>query len=326
VTSFEVALGIAERLGPLTRQGVPVFMGAQPLKTMADLAGADVAIVGIPYVSPLLGYENDIAPRKVRIAGLTYWGTYVSELDVDPAQALAIVDYGDVDFPFGDTGAAIDAVERVVGAVLAAGCLPVTIGGGSPVASLAVANALADQATGAIGVISFDGHCDTAPDWGEEATAWNWVRTAYLRNDRLSRAHHVQIGLRGMTNRREDMAFFREHGMRTIMAREVSELGSRRLAAEAVRHATSGVDQLWLAVDLDVLDSAETPDWDWPDPYGLRAADVLETAFAAGQSGKLCGLSLMVIGGNVASVQRMACWIVLYGLAGYALSRERAGR
>jgi arginase family enzyme len=180
---------MARRADRRTRQGVPVFMGARPMETMADLAGADVAIVGIPYVSPLLGYENDIAPRKVRLAGLSYWGTYVPELDVDPAEALAIVDCGDVDFPFGDTGAAIDAVETAVGEVLAAGCLPVTIGGGSPVASLAVANALADQATGAIGVINFDGHCDTAPDGGDEATAWNWVRTAYRRNDRLSRAH-----------------------------------------------------------------------------------------------------------------------------------------
>ena len=88
-----------------------------------------------------------------------------------------------------------------------------------------------------------------------------------------------------------------------------------------MRHATSGVDRLWLAVDLDVLDSTETP-VGLADPYGLRAADVLET-FAAGQSGKLCGLSLMMIGGNVCSVQRLACWIVLYCLAGYALARDR---
>ena len=106
--------------------------------------------------------------------------------------------------------------------------------------------------------------------------------------------------------------------------RQAGQAPSRRLAAEAVRHATSGVDRLWLAVDLDVLDSAETPDWDWPDPYGLRAADVLETAFADGQSGKLWGLSLMMIGGSAYSVQRMACWIVLYCLAGYALARKRS--
>ena len=66
-----------------------------------------------------------------------------------------------------------------------------------------------------------------------------------------------------MTNRREDMAFFRDNGMRTIMAREVSELGTT-VGREAVRHATSGVDRLWLAVDLDVLDKHRDARWDWP--------------------------------------------------------------
>ena len=84
MTSFELSLGIAQRTNRLNRQGVPVFMGAQPVQTKGDLEGADVAVVGIPFVSPLLGYENDIAPRKVRIAGLTYWSTYVPELDIDP--------------------------------------------------------------------------------------------------------------------------------------------------------------------------------------------------------------------------------------------------
>jgi agmatinase len=322
VTSFELSLSVARRTDQLNRQGVPVFLGAQAMHSRDDLRGADVAIVGVPFVSPFIGFENDVAPRKVRIAGLNYPGTYVPELDVDPAEQLRIMDYGDVDFPFGDTEAAMRAVEQAVGDVLTLGCLPVTIGGSSPAASYAVVKALAARAPGSIGVINFDGHCDTAPDVGDEASTWNWVRAAYLEMPQLSRPNHVQIGLRGMTNRRADMAFFRDHGMRAIMAREVHELGSQRLAAEAVAHATRGVDQLWLAVDLDVFDTAETPDWEWPDPYGVRAADVLETAFAAGQSGKLCALSVMMIGGNAFTAQRLACWIVLYGLAGYALSRR----
>src|SRR5262249_828635 len=130
-----------------------------------------------------------------------------------------------------------------------------------------------------------------------------------------------QIGMRGMNNRRADMAFFRERDMRTIMAPEVRELGSQGLAAEAVRHAANGTDKIWLAIDMDVLDNSQTPDWDWPDPYGVVASDILETAFAAGKSGKLCGISLMMIGGTVHSVQRLAVWIILYGLAGVAAAR-----
>lgn len=47
MTSFEVAVGMAQRANRRNRQGVPVFMGAQPMQTTADLAGADVAIVDI---------------------------------------------------------------------------------------------------------------------------------------------------------------------------------------------------------------------------------------------------------------------------------------
>ena len=323
MTSFEISLGVAQRTDKLNRQGVPVFLSSEALQSLDDLQGADVAIVGVPFVSPLIGFENDVAPRKVRIAGLNYWGSYIAELDVDPAESLKILDYGDIDFPFGDTNAAVNAVEEVIGQVLDADCLPVTIGGNAPASSFAVANALARRASGKIGVISFDGHCDTAAIGGSEANSSNWVRVSYEQNENLSRPNHVQIGMRGMTNRRADMAFYRDNGMRTIMAREVHELGSHRLAEEAVRHASDGVDQIWLAVDMDVLDASDTPDWDWPDPYGVRAADVLETAFAAGQSGKLCGLSLMMIGGNVYSVQRLAVWIIMYGLAGYALAEGK---
>ncbi len=319
--SFEVTVGITARELVLNRQGVPCLLGSRPALSAQDLQAADAAIVGIPFVSPLIGYENDVAPRKVRIAGLGYEGSYISELDIDPAESLAIVDYGDINLPFGDTIAAMAATETAVTALLDADCLPVTIGGNAPVASYAVTNAIAKRTNGSIGVISFDGHTDTAPEYGDEPNSSNWVRAAYLSIPNLSPTNHVQIGMRGMNNPRRNMAFFRERGMRTIMAPEVRGLGNRRLAEEAVRHASTGTDKLWLAVDLDVLDSRETPDWDWPDPYGVGASDILETAFAAGRSGKLCGISLMMIGGTVPSVQRLATWIVLYGLAGYATAK-----
>jgi arginase family enzyme len=100
---------------------VPCFLGSQPARGGADLAGADVAIVGVPFVSPLIGFENDLAPRKVRIAGLAYESSYVPELEIDPGVELKMLDYGDVDFPFGDTHAANDAVQAVIGEVVAAG-------------------------------------------------------------------------------------------------------------------------------------------------------------------------------------------------------------
>jgi arginase family enzyme len=105
------------------------------------------------------------------------------------------------------------------------------------------------------------------------------------------------------------------------MSRDVREMSPRRLAEEAVSTAIAGTDKIWLAVDLDVLDFCHLPEWDWPDPYGVDPAHILETAYAAGKTGKLCGVSLMMIGGNIPSALRIANWIVLYALAGHAASK-----
>jgi arginase family enzyme len=171
-------------------------------------------------------------------------------------------------------------------------------------------------------MISFDGHTDTMADYGDEPNSSNWVRASYLKLDKLSPTNHVQIGMRGMLNRRADMAFYRERNMRLIMSRDVREMGAQRLAQEAVSTAIAGTDKIWLAIDLDVLDFSHMPEWDWPDPYGVDPAHILETAYAAGKSGKLCGVSLMMIGGVIPSAQRMALWIVLYALAGYAAAKK----
>ena len=224
----EIALSLGTLGKNPNRQGIPCFLGSHPMHAIDDLREADVAIIGIPFVSPLIGYENDVAPRKVRAAGQNYAGSYIPELDVDPAETLRILDYGDVDFPFGDTLAAMAAVEAAVGQAITAGCLPVTIGGNAPASSYAVAKAISERLEGSIGVINFDGHTDTMADYGDEPNSSNWVRAAYSQLGGFSPAHHLQIGLRGMNNRRQDMAFFRERGMRTVMAREVRELGSRQ--------------------------------------------------------------------------------------------------
>jgi len=40
------------------------------------------------------------------------------------------------------------------------------------------------------------------------------------------------------------------------------------------------------------------------------------------RSGKLCGISLLMIVGTIAPVQRIAVWIIMYVLAGYAEAKR----
>src|SRR3990170_4150895 len=61
-----------------------------------DLAGVDVAIVGVPFDSGT-SYRSGarFGPRKIREASLMLWG-YNNPLAVRPLEVLNLVDYGDV--------------------------------------------------------------------------------------------------------------------------------------------------------------------------------------------------------------------------------------
>ena len=80
---------------PQISDGVPTFLGVEPARSVADLRGADVAIIGVPYMTPMFGFDADLTPRKVREASTRYAGTYLPEFDLDVGAALRIVDYGD---------------------------------------------------------------------------------------------------------------------------------------------------------------------------------------------------------------------------------------
>ena len=108
--------------------------------------GAHVAVLGVPFLSSLVGQDNDVAPRNVRISGLKYAGTFLPELGIDPMKRLRGVDYGDVDLRLGDMAGSLSAVETAVGEMVDAGCLPVTIGGNAPADSYLRSDRIIDAA------------------------------------------------------------------------------------------------------------------------------------------------------------------------------------
>ena len=63
--------------------GSPSFINAP---RVVDLNGldADVAIIGVPYMAALFGFDADLTPRNIRQASSKYSGAYLPELDDDP--------------------------------------------------------------------------------------------------------------------------------------------------------------------------------------------------------------------------------------------------
>ena len=45
---------------PMLYDGVPTFLGVTPAYSPTDLRDADAAIIGVPYLTPLFGFDADL--------------------------------------------------------------------------------------------------------------------------------------------------------------------------------------------------------------------------------------------------------------------------
>ena len=167
-------------------------------------------IIGAPFAAgwgrQYAGVDKEqwlAGPKRVRQQSIRY-GTYVQDFDIDLTEVLNIVDYGDAEIaPEASVVATVSnilaaqaAVEKKVGEVIDAGAVPIVIGQNSPCGSYAIGKAIAERASGKVGVVSLDTHWDAAPlDRGSMdpliAGAASWKRKLYVWHSNLSIPHLI---------------------------------------------------------------------------------------------------------------------------------------
>src|SRR3954454_7780987 len=141
--------------------GLLTFGGVPFTQDPAELEGFDVAIVGAPMddlVSDRPGAR--LAPRAIRAASCPP-GPHL-EVKVDAFSVLRVLDFGDAPVIPADPATSHAAIEATVGQVLAAGVLPVVLGGHPSITQPSI-RACAG-AHGPVGLV----HFDTLTDTGEE--------------------------------------------------------------------------------------------------------------------------------------------------------------
>jgi arginase family enzyme len=308
---------------PQISDGVPTFLGVEPARSVADLRGADVAIIGVPYMTPMFGFDADLTPRKVREASTRYAGTYLPEFDLDVGAALRIVDYGDAPIDRDDLAGSVSAVQARVLDALAASALPITLGGSAPCSGYPCAAALSEFHAGRpIGAINLDAHGDNRESWQGDTglQAGTWVRHQ-LKLPGFSSRHHMQIGMRGPGNPKPNADWFREQGCGLYTGLQAKTMGVRALSEEVIQRAGDGTIGLWFGVDWDVLDMSVSPEWVYPEPFGMDSADLLRLAYDVGRN-RCLGASTMSGPAHATSMHWIAIWTILYLLAGVASARQ----
>ena len=185
---------------------------------------------------------------------------------------VEVLDFGDVEISYADPAAAVEETAAAVAQIIAAGALPISIGGDHGVTFPAF-RALHDATPGPVGLVQLDAHADLDPGNPRQGrySGSSGMRRA-LELERLQGDHLVQIGLRGYTSV-EQYEIGERLGVPRITCAEVEAVGAAAVAARTL-DLLKGVDAVHLTVDLDVLDPGSAPGSGWAEPAGMRTADL----------------------------------------------------
>jgi agmatinase len=250
--------------------GLLTFGGAPFTEDPAELEGFDVAIVGAPMddlVSDRPGAR--LAPRAIRGASSPP-GPHL-EVKVDAFSALRIVDFGDAPVIPADPGTSHAAIEATVGQVMAAGVLPIVLGGDHSITEPSVRAVAATH--GPVGMVHFDTHTDTGTEvFGVTRSHGTFIRRL-VDGGQLDGARYAQIGLRGYWPGEAEFAWQAEQGITSFFMHDVRDLGIREVVRRAIE--AIGPGPVYLTVDVDVLDPAFVPGTGTPEPGGMTATDLL---------------------------------------------------
>ena len=246
---------------------IPTFMRLPHHRNPADL---DVALIGIPFdggTSYRAGAR--FGPREIRSQSsmIRPWNPV---LKVSPFEALRVADYGDIDISPVSIERTNEIVEQEVSAVLAAGCIPVSIGGDHSIA-LPILRALAKR-HGPVALVHFDSHPDT---WDQYFGSRYFHGTMFRRaveENLIDPRRTFQVAIRGSLYSAQDFDFQAQHG---FTVQRVEALKERGVGWAVEQYARLHGAKVYLSFDIDAVDPAYAPGTGTPEVGGLTSYEAL---------------------------------------------------
>ncbi|MEO1493648.1 MAG: arginase family protein [Pseudomonadota bacterium] len=278
---------IAEMFGAAD---VTTFLGL-PECRVSDLAarGARGAILGVPGVTPYasVGAYCAEAPAVIRRA-IAGYAANVAHVDFDSGAPIFsgppnVFDCGDLPFDPDDFAANRTGVREAVTAMLAAGAVPILIGGDD---SLPQPMLEAYAHHGPITILQIDAHID----WREEVQGeTNGLSSGMRRASEMPHVERIiQVGMRGIGSARQgEVDDARAWGAHIIPARDVVR-GGTAAASDLIPEGARVV----VCLDVDGLDPAIMPAAIGRAPGGLGYWDVIELIEGAATRGRLAGFEV----------------------------------
>ena len=253
---------------------------------------ADVAILGAPFDAGTQWRSGArFGPRAVREASTLFSfghaGAYDHEDDATYLpEDVRIVDMGDADIIHTDTEGSHANIETGVRAALAAGALPVTIGGDH---SVNIPCIRAFDGQGDIHILQIDAHLDFVDErHGVRHGHGNPMRRAAEQSFVTGL---TQVGIRNVSSTaREGYDDARRMGADILSVRQARALGP----AGVIDRIPPGA-RLYITIDIDAFCPSIAPGTGTPSHGGFVYYDVLEMLQAAARRHDIVGIDLVEV-------------------------------
>lgn len=286
----------------------------------SDAQEAEVGILGVPFDSAT-SFRKGAAMAPARIRELTPHCAPTTE-EGRSLTGMRVRDYGDVPHDL-DWGRFFAAVESQAAQVLRHP-LALFIGGDHSV-TIPLTAAFSRAVSGSFGVVHLDAHPDLADTF--EGSRWSHACTdrRILELPNIAPAHLVFVGLRSWMA--DELAFLDAHpdiGVHT--AREVYRQGVQAIAQRVVAQL-SGVDAVYVTLDIDVLDPAYAPGTGTPEAGGLSTRELLELLHLLLARLPVRALDIVEVSPPLdhADITAFAALKVIYELFGWVAARSPTG-
>lgn len=248
--------------------GVRTFLRLPHVKTTEEI---DYAVIGIPFdTGTTFRSGARFGPQAIRdISVLVKPYNYVQ--DVNIAEELSGVDYGDVSVITGFSEDSLDAIAQTWKPLVDAGVIPIGVGGDHLV-TLGELRALAKK-HGPLALVHFDSHTDTVDSYFGKKFNHGTPFARAVEEGLIDTAHSIQLGMRSTFYSVNDIQDSKNLGFDVVTAFELHEMSPSQILTRIEERV--GNKKTFLTFDIDFVDPAYAPGTGTPEVGGFTSAQSL---------------------------------------------------
>jgi len=209
------------------------------------------------------------APRVIRDYTSSRLYNPYTEVGVNIKDCWRIYDLGDVDPP-----SITDAISMVKGMVgkLTNSKLDIFLGGDHSITYIAL-KALKEAFNGSWGLAYLDSHPDLYESYEGDPYSHACTMRRIVDDSIINPKHIIQVGVRAATADQLDCA--RNKGICVLSTSDVCKMSANKISL-IIKKALSSVDNIYVSLDVDVLDPAFAPGAGNPEGGGVTPRNLID--------------------------------------------------